>query len=170
MCGVVCVRLWGSTHTPPPHPLHQHSHISSSVPQRQGAPAQVGHSGSICCYYFPLIIGLNNGMPVSPLPLKPYTLFIFQRSHFCSPSLDSLSPLNSSLHCLPLPSVASPLTPSHSTPMHLRGFHMKMTFLTGHISMCHSASDTSLQVLCKGAPLSQEFPPTRHTSAFLLLN
>lgn len=82
-CGCVCVCGWGSV--PPPPPLfQQHSHISSSVLQRQGASAQVGRPGSICCYYFPLIIGLNNGMSVSPSPLKPYTLFIFQRSRFCS--------------------------------------------------------------------------------------
>lgn len=97
VCGALCVCDYGVPHPTPPHPVRQHSHISSSVLQRQGAPAQVGRSGSICCYYFPLIIGLNNGMPVSPSPLKPYTLFIFQRSHFCSLSLshslsDSLSP------------------------------------------------------------------------------
>lgn len=98
-----------------PHPLRQwqHSHISSSVLQRQGAPAQVGCSGSICCYYFPLIIGLNNGMPVSPSSLKPYTLFIFQRSHFCSSR--SLSPLFSPVCSLPRPCVASPLIPSPFT-------------------------------------------------------
>ena len=67
--------------TPPSHsssPSQQHSHISSSALQRHGAPAQVGCSGSICCYYFPPIIGLNNGMSVSLTPLKLYTLFIFQ--------------------------------------------------------------------------------------------
>lgn len=108
--------VWSPLHTP--QPLRQHSHISSSVLQRQGAPAQVGRSGSICCYYFPLIIGLNNGMPVSPLPLKPYTLFIFQRSHFCSPfslalsdclTLPSISP-SPPLYSLPSPSVTSPLS------------------------------------------------------------
>ena len=58
---------------PPPPP-----HVSSSV-------LQLRHkAGSICCCCFPLIIGLNNGMPVCPpSPLKPHTLFIL----FLPPSL-----------------------------------------------------------------------------------
>lgn len=126
VCGALCVCDYGVPQPPPstpPHPVRQHSHISSSVLQRQGAPAQVGRSGSICCYYFPLIIGLNNGMPVSPSPLKPYTLFIFQRSHFCSLSLTlslRLPFTPSSSPSLPLygplsPCVASPLAPSPFT-------------------------------------------------------
>ncbi|KAI4826409.1 hypothetical protein KUCAC02_029857, partial [Chaenocephalus aceratus] len=55
------------------------------------------------------------------------------RSHSALPLLTpfhpSIPPFTACLHLVS----ASPLTPSHSTPMHLRGFHMEMTFLTGHI-------------------------------------
>lgn len=58
----VCIKrgLWNFTsgwwifvpHTKKKKKGQLHSHISSSVLQRQAASAQVGHSGSICCYYF----------------------------------------------------------------------------------------------------------------------
>lgn len=90
--------------------------------------------------------------PTPHSPLKPYTLFIFQSSRSCSPtplnfSLSSpfLQPALAQCHL----SLSPPPTP---TPViRSRGFHMKMTYLTGHISMCHSASDATLQIFWRGS-------------------
>lgn len=93
-----------------------------------------------------------------------------------TPFHPSISP-SLPLYSLPSPSVTSPLAPSPFPMIHLRGFHMKMTSLTGHISMCHSASDATLQIFWRGsAPILLHFfffftltaPPTSNTTRFCI--
>lgn len=72
-------------------------------------------SASICCYYFPLIIGLNNGMPVSPLAFETLHPVYFRGLISAPLSLLSLSLFRStsfapSLSPSPSPCLASPFT------------------------------------------------------------
>lgn len=63
-----------------------------------------------------------------------------------------LSPLNFSLSLL-LSTCVTSVPPPPPPPTHLRELHMKIASLTGHISMCHSASDASLWIFWRGSGL-----------------
>lgn len=90
--------------------------------------------------------------PPPPTRLWNPTPCLFSRALVPALRLPSISPSLPLFYSLPSPSVTSPFPPPTPTPViRSRGFHMKMTYLTGHISMCHSASDATLQIFWRGS-------------------
>lgn len=90
--------------------------------------------------------------PHPPLAFETLHPVYFPELSFLLSDSPQFLPLFPFFTACPRPVSPLPFPPPTPTPViRSRGFHMKMTYLTGHISMCHSASDATLQIFWRGS-------------------
>lgn len=106
---------------------------------------KVSDSESICCYYFPLIIGLNNEMSVSVAFETVHPVYFLEVSLQSHPPPPPPPPFFFLFCCVGFFFV------SFSLKLITGGACVKMASLTLCISMCHTASKALPANFCQGS-------------------